>query len=102
MRRLCTCGQKRFALVDHRVHSQTTSTTSSKITYRMTLAVQINRATSEFKKTLTLSEDESEMVSRFKTDAERQAYIHSLTCTQETMRQLAIEAGITNNQSGSE
>lgn len=50
----------------------------------------------EFKRTITLSENENEALSLLKTDAEQQAYVKSLPSAQEGLRLLAIEAGIAN------
>ena len=62
--------------------------------YDIDLSLAHNASGAEFKRTITLSEDESETVSRLITDAERQAYIDALPSAQEAMRQLAIEAGL--------
>ena len=62
--------------------------------YDMDLSLTHDASGAEFKRTITLSEDETEAVSRLTTDAERQAYIDSLPSAQEAMRQLAIEAGL--------
>jgi hypothetical protein len=62
--------------------------------YDIDLSLAHNASGAEFKRTITLSEDESETVSCLTTDAERQAYIDALPSAQEAMRQLAIEAGL--------
>jgi hypothetical protein len=48
----------------------------------------------EFKKTITLTEDESALLSRMSNDAERQAYVNGLPAAQAALQQLAVEAGL--------
>jgi hypothetical protein len=48
----------------------------------------------EFKKTITLTEDESAVLSRMSNDAERQAYVDGLPAAQAALQQLAVEAGL--------
>jgi len=48
----------------------------------------------EFKKTITLTEDESAELSRLSNDAERQAYVNGLPEAQDALQQLVIEAGL--------
>jgi hypothetical protein len=62
--------------------------------YDIDLSLTHDASGAEFKRTITLSEDQSEAVSRLITDAERQAYIASLPSAQEAMRQLVVEAGL--------
>lgn len=48
----------------------------------------------EFKKTITLSDEESQIYAALRTEAERQTYLSGLPCTQEALQQLAVEAGL--------
>lgn len=59
--------------------------------YEIELSLTHDATGAEHKRAISLSEDESEAVSRLGTDAERQAYIYSLPSTQDAIRQLAIE-----------
>jgi hypothetical protein len=52
------------------------------------------QAAMEFKRTVTLTEDESQAVSRLTTDTERQVYIDSLPTVQQAIQQLEADAGI--------
>ncbi|MFQ6758554.1 MAG: hypothetical protein D9V46_04695 [Deltaproteobacteria bacterium] len=65
--------------------------------YEINLSLTHDASGKEFKKTITLSDDESETVAHCKTDEDRQAYINSLPCAHEALRQLAIEAGVVND-----
>ena len=48
----------------------------------------------EFKKTITLSEDDSIELSRLSSDAEKQAFVNNLPEAQDALCQLAIQAGL--------
>ena len=48
----------------------------------------------EFRKTMTLTEDEGAELSRLGNDTERQAYVNALPSAQHALRELAIQAGL--------
>lgn len=52
----------------------------------------------EFKRKITLSEEESEIVASLQTDSEKQEYINALPVAQEALHQLAVEAGLGKKQ----
>lgn len=58
------------------------------------LSLKHNESGTEFKKTITLSDEENNEILNLKTDEEKQSYINSLPAAQEALRQLAIEAGL--------
>lgn len=62
--------------------------------YHIDLSLTHEASGKEFKKTITLSEGESERIARLSNDAERQAYINGLPEAQNALRQLAVEAGL--------
>jgi hypothetical protein len=64
--------------------------------YEVDLSLTHKATGSKFKKTITLSEEESEILAGLHTDSERQNYVHSLPCAQEALQQLAAEAGLTS------
>lgn len=70
--------------------------------YEIDLSLTHDASGKEFKKTITLSEGESETAAQCKTDEDRQAYINSLPCAHEALRQLAIEAGLVNDSTDTE
>ena len=64
--------------------------------YEIELTLRHDATGKEFNRTVTLSEDESTVLAELNSDSERQEYINTLPVAQETLRQLAIEAGIAN------
>jgi hypothetical protein len=51
-----------------------------------------------FKTTITLTEDESAMLSRMSNDGERQAYVNGLPAAQAALQKLAVEAGLAKGE----
>ncbi len=75
--------------------------TGSKVSFRIyrpqfniELSLTHDASGKEFKKTITLTEDESAAFSHLSNDAERQAYVSGLPSAKIALQQLAIEAGI--------
>jgi hypothetical protein len=62
--------------------------------YQLKLALKNDALGKEFSKTITLSDEESGQFALLKTDQERQAFLDSLPCTQEALRDLAFKAGL--------
>ena len=62
--------------------------------YEIELSLRHEASGKEFKRSIALSEDESEVVARLASDSERQAYVHSLAVAQEALHQLAVEVGL--------
>lgn len=60
----------------------------------LVLSLTHNASGVEYKRTVTLTEGESQAVSRLTTDKERQAYIDSLPSVQQAIQQLSADAGI--------
>lgn len=69
--------------------------------YDVDLFLKHKESGHDFKATVSLTEQESEVVLGFETEAEKQAYIHSLPHTQEAFRRLIEEAGLESNPSAS-
>ena len=51
-----------------------------------------------FKTTITLTEDESALLSRMSDDTERQAFVNGLPAAQAALQQLAVEAGLAKGE----
>lgn len=62
--------------------------------YEVDVSLTHNASGTAFKKTVTLSEEESLVFAGMKTDDERKAYVNSLPCAQAAMRALASEVGL--------
>lgn len=62
--------------------------------YDIDLTLTHDASGKEFKKTITLSEDESAVLSHMSNEAERQAYVNGLPAAQLALQQLSVEAGI--------
>jgi hypothetical protein len=65
--------------------------------YEIDLSLTHDASGKEYRKTITLSEEENQELLKFKTDGERQVYVNSLSSAQEAMHQLALEAGLIRN-----
>jgi len=62
--------------------------------YDVDLSLTHEATGAKSKKTVTLSEEESQILAGLRTDSERQDYVYSLPCAQEALQQLAAEAGL--------
>lgn len=67
--------------------------------FNIELSLTHDASGKEFKKTITLTEDESAVLSRMSNDAERQAYVDELPAAQAALQQLAVEAGLATGES---
>ena len=65
--------------------------------YEIDLSLINNSSGKEFKKTISLSEEENQELLKCTTDEERQAFLNSLPSAKEALHHLAIEAGLDNN-----
>jgi hypothetical protein len=61
--------------------------------YDIDLFLKHESSGKEFKTTISLTEDESLLLSRMSSDAKRQAYVNTLPSAQAALQKLAIEAG---------
>ena len=68
--------------------------------YDIELSLTHDASGKTFKTEITLTEEESVIVSHMSSDEERQAYVNSLPAAQAALRQLAVDAGLSKSSDG--